>query len=726
VVLALSEEDEDRPFPIRAHTVEQSRGDRTAPTSSNEIAPPKMGGAAVTASSTVEFGLATSAGKRWWQLGYGIVVMVMVANLQLGWTPFVDPIDQKYHWGRYAIQWAFTIFVFTQTWLVPLHGYLIDRFGPRAMISVAGILVGTAWVLNSYADSLPQLYAAAVIGGLGVGAVYGGAIGNVLKWFPDRRGLASGLTASGYGAGSALTVLPIQSMIHTQGYEAAFFWFGLVQGLVVLLVAQLLRAPEPREVPAPIMSVVPQSRRDYALPQVIASPPFWVMYAMFVLVGVGGLMAQAQLGPMAKDFHIDSVPVSILWLTLPALTFALALDRVMNGLTRPIFGWISDNIGRENAMFLAFLCEALAVYGLLTLAHDPLLFVILSGLVFFAWGEIYALFPAMCADLYGRKFATTNYGLLYTAKGVASIVIPLANLLPAGPGSWKTVFMVAAALDVVAAVLALVALKPLAKRLMASEYPLSTLQPARGRQPSRPTPITDFGKIPQYSSYIAKDPFRHGLQFPAVVRELGSLQQRILDVGTGDGLFPRLLARHGASVIGYDRSAEKIAEAKAHKDARELKVTYLVAVPQTFADRGLFGAATSVMALPYASDLDELRAFFRSTARSLSAGGKFVSIVLNPSFSAFDENLIVRRVRKLDGDLVQMEFLNEASGAVEMNPIMHQYTREEYEAAAVQGGMTFEWKTLFASPEALTQKGEEFWRRCHETQPYALLIAQKR
>jgi MFS transporter, OFA family, oxalate/formate antiporter len=345
------------------------------------------------------------------------------------------------------------------------------------MISIASILVGTAWVLNSYADSLLLLYVAAVIGGLGVGAVYGGAIGNVLKWFPDQRGLAAGLTASGYGAGAALTVLPIQNMIKTQGYEAAFFWFGLLQGLVVLMVAQLLRPPEPSEVST--TAAVPQSRRDYPLLQVIISPPFWIMYAMFVLVAVGGLMAQAQLGPMAKDFQIDNVPVTILWLTLPALTFALALDRVMNGLTRPFFGWISDHIGRENTMSIAFLCEALAIYALLTFARDPLLFVILSGLVFFAWGEIYALFPVMCADLYGRKFATANYGLLYTAKGMASLVIPVANLLPAGPGSWKLVFIIAAALDVAAALLALAALKPLARRLITSENRSSSQQPTR-------------------------------------------------------------------------------------------------------------------------------------------------------------------------------------------------------------------------------------------------------
>ncbi len=418
---------------------------------------------------TVEIRLAASSTGRWWQLMFGIICMVMVANLQLGWSPFVDPIDQKHHWGRYAIQWAFTIFILVQTWLVPLHGYLIDRFGPRVMISIAAISVGTAWVLNSYADSLVLLYVAAVIGGLGVGAVYGGAVGNALKWFPDRRGLAAGLTASGYGAGAALTVLPIQTMIQTQGYEAAFFWFGLVQGIAVLLIAQLLRAPDPGEVSVPVATAVPQSRRDYTLPQVIKSPPFWVMYAMFSLVGVGGLMAQAQIGPMAKDFNIDKVPVTILWLTLPALTFALALDRMMNGVTRPIFGWISDQIGRENTMFIAFLLEGLAVYGLVSFAHDPLLFVILSGLVFFAWGEIYALFPAMCADLYGRKFATANYGLLYTAKGMAALMVPLANLLPAGAESWKMVFMIAAVLDVLAALLALVALKPLRKRMLASD-----------------------------------------------------------------------------------------------------------------------------------------------------------------------------------------------------------------------------------------------------------------
>jgi len=236
--------------------------------------------------------------------------------------------------------------------------------------------------------------------------------------------------------------------------------------------------------------------------------------------------------------------------------------------------------------------------------------------------------------------------------------------------------------------------------------------------------MTDFGKIPQYASYVARDPFRHGLQFPAIADELGGLNKRVLDVGTGDGLFPRLMARAGAIVVGYDRATEKIAEAKAHTDAQGLKVEYLVATPQTFTADGMFDAATSVMVLPYASDSDDLRAFFRSTKRHLVVGGKFVSTVLNPLFSAFERNLIVRRFKKLDGNLAQVEFLNEDTGAVEMTTIAHQYSMEDFESAATQEGMTCEWKELFAQPEAVSQKGEEFWRPCHETQPYALLIAQ--
>src|SRR5437868_6507220 len=236
-----------------------------------------------------------SEGTRWGQLLFGIICMVMIANLQYGWTLFVNPIDQKYHWGRAAIQVAFTIFVLTETWLVPIEGYLIDKFGPRVMVAGSGVLVAIAWVMNAYANSLALLYLAAAIGGIGAGVIYGASVGNALKWFPDRRGLAAGLTAAGFGAGSALTVVPIASMIKTGGYEAAFLWFVLGQGIIVVLVGLLLRAPQAGEAPAPAAPAVQQTRRDYEWKEVLRSPPFWLMYVMFVMVGAGGLMATAQL-----------------------------------------------------------------------------------------------------------------------------------------------------------------------------------------------------------------------------------------------------------------------------------------------------------------------------------------------------------------------------------------------------------------------------------------------
>ncbi len=408
---------------------------------------------------------ATSSGAtRWAQLTFGIICMVMIANLQYGWTLFVNPIDQKYHWGRAAIQVAFTIFVLTETWLVPIEGWLIDRYGPKFMVCISGVLIAIAWVINAAADSLFLLYLAAAIGGIGAGIIYGAAVGNALKWFPDRRGLAAGLTAAGFGAGSALTVVPIANMIATSGFESAFLWFGLGQGIVVVIVGFFLRAPAGG--PPPAGATVEQTRRDHGPGEVLKSPSFWVMYVMFVMVGTGGLMATAQLAPIAKDFKVDGIPVSILGLTLPALQFALSIDRVLNGVTRPLFGWISDHIGRENTMFVAFLLEGIGIYALLNYAHDPFMFVILSGLVFFAWGEIYSLFPATCTDMFGRKYATANYGMLYTAKGTAALLVPLGNVLMTHTGNWTAVFIIAAALNIVAAVMALVVLKPMRRKAM--------------------------------------------------------------------------------------------------------------------------------------------------------------------------------------------------------------------------------------------------------------------
>ncbi|HLQ25006.1 MAG TPA: oxalate/formate MFS antiporter [Acidiferrobacterales bacterium] len=402
---------------------------------------------------------------RWLQLVTGIVCMAMVANLQYGWTLFVNPIDAKFQWGRAAIQVAFSIFVLTETWLVPIEGYLVDRFGPRLVVLVGGLLCGIAWAMNAYADSLTFLYIAAAVGGIGAGAVYGTCIGNALKWFPDRRGLAAGLTAAGFGAGSALTIIPISAMIKSSGYESTFLYFGIGQGIIVVLLSLLLAAPKKGQAPEGSKQL-PQTRHNYRPMEVLKQPVFWVMYVMFVLVAAGGLMATAQLAPIAKDFKIADIPVSLIGITLPALVFALTIDRILNGITRPFFGWVSDHIGREKTMLIAFMLEAIGIMSLGVYGGDPVVFVLLTGLVFFAWGEIYSLFPSTSADTFGTGFAAANAGMLYTAKGTASLLVPLSSVLVSVTGNWHAVFVVAAIMNAVAALMAWFVLKPMRRRFV--------------------------------------------------------------------------------------------------------------------------------------------------------------------------------------------------------------------------------------------------------------------
>jgi OFA family oxalate/formate antiporter-like MFS transporter len=397
---------------------------------------------------------------RWAQLVTGIVCMVMVANLQYGWTYFVDPIDAKHHWGRTDIQFAFTLFVATETWLVPVEGWFVDRFGPSIVVAFGGIMVAFAWWLNSIASSLPLLYFAALMSGVGAGAVYGTCVGNALKWFPDRRGLAAGLTAAGFGAGAAATVYPIITTIKVYGYESAFLWFGLGQGLVCLVLSQVLRAPQPGQVPKAAAKVT-QSRRDYTPVEMLRHPIFWLMYVMFVLVAASGLVVTAQVAPIAKDYNIATTAVYLVFTTSTVLVTAGIVDNILNGLARPTFGWVSDHIGRENTMAIVFTCGAAAYWALGTFGTSPWTFIVTAGLVYFTWGEIYSLFPATCTDTFGAKYATTNAGLLYTAKGTSAFLVPLANVLKTYTGSWHAVFVVATIANIAVALAALFLLKPL-------------------------------------------------------------------------------------------------------------------------------------------------------------------------------------------------------------------------------------------------------------------------
>lgn len=379
-----------------------------------------------------------SESNRWVVLLFSILGMVAVANFQYGWTLFVPPLQKHLKAEQALIQVTFTVFVLLETWLVPFEGWLVDTFGPRLLVMLGGVLAGLGWVGAGKAESLTALYLSYAISGIGAGVVYGTAIGIALKWFPDHRGLAAGLTAAGFGAGSALTVAPIANMIAGAGYQAAFIRWGIIQGITVIIAAFFLKAPPVGWMPktwrmkGSEQVKKRQSPVDFTSGEMASTSNFWLMYVMMAMVATGGLMAVAQLNPMAVDFKVDKIPVHLLWMTMPALTFALSADRVVNGLCRPFWGWISDHIGRENTMTMAFGLEAIAIYVLIKFAHNPLMFVIFSAFTFFGWGEIYSLFPALCGDFFGRKHATENYGFLYTAKGTASMFVPIGSALAAG------------------------------------------------------------------------------------------------------------------------------------------------------------------------------------------------------------------------------------------------------------------------------------------------------
>jgi OFA family oxalate/formate antiporter-like MFS transporter len=411
-----------------------------------------------------EKSVSAGATNRWLQLILVIICMMLIANLQYGWTLFVRPMNQTHGWAVADIQIAFSIFIALETWLTPVEGWLTDKIGPKLVVAFGGILVAIGWIINSKADSLAMLYVGAIVSGIGAGSVYATAVGNAVKWFPDRRGLAVGLTAAGFGAGAALTVIPIRAMIAADGYAAAFFWFGLVQGAIVFILAWFLRVPGPGEVPSAKEVKVIQTTQSYSPGQVLASPVFWVLYVMFIMVSASGLMATAQIALIARDFHVAD---SVIFLGGTTLTIALLVDNVMNGAARPLFGWISDQIGRENTMAIAFGLGGIAYWLLGAVGTSPWGFVAAAGLIFLTWGEIFSLFPATCTDTFGQEYATTNLSLLYTAKGASAWLVPVANVVAVATGSWHAVLIVTAIMNFVVVVLALFVLKPLRSRRIA-------------------------------------------------------------------------------------------------------------------------------------------------------------------------------------------------------------------------------------------------------------------
>jgi MFS transporter, OFA family, oxalate/formate antiporter len=405
---------------------------------------------------------------RWLQLSASLVAMIMIANLQYAWTLFVEPIRQSTGWKLSEVQWGFTLFIIFETWVMPLEGWLIDRMGPRIFTTVAGVLCGFGWSALAIATERWQLYLFYAIAGVGAAFVYSGSIASALKWFPDRRGLAAGIIAGGFGSGSALFIPIIASMIRTSGYRTAFLVTGIAQGLVIILVAQVLRHPGPEFASSRAASKKPAPRvrrtsEQFSSAEMLRTPHFYLLYAMFVMMATGGLLVTAQAGPVATEWHI----------TRTALTAALALDRISNGASRVFWGSVSDRMGRENTMSVAFLLQAACLASVLWVGRTSgTMFTVTLILTFFTYGEIFSLFPSVAGDYFGARNASSNYSFLYTAKGVASIIGGgLAALLFENFGSWSAAFYGTAALALISAALA----------LLLRRIPLPRKQPAAGR-----------------------------------------------------------------------------------------------------------------------------------------------------------------------------------------------------------------------------------------------------
>jgi OFA family oxalate/formate antiporter-like MFS transporter len=395
------------------------------------------------------------------QLGLALVTMMAISSPQYVWTLFTKPFGEVTGSSLAAIQVTFTIVIVLQTFFSPVQGYLIERFSPKLMIALGTALSGLGWVLSAYATSLFTLYLTyGLFCGIGTGVVYVGIIGLMVRWFPDRRGFAAGLVAAGYGMGAMFTSFPITSMLESSGYQKTLITFGIILGAVGVVAALGLRAPRAGEV----SSVVPTIRsagRDTKPADMLRTPLFWLMFVMMTMMSTGGLMVTSNFANFARDFGVANAVV----FGLAALPLALTFDRIMNGFTRPFFGWVSDNIGRENTMGIAFILEGVAIALLLYYRENPLMFVFLSGVVFFGWGEIFSLFPSTLTDSFGTKHATTNYGFLYIAQGIGSILGgPVAALMRDSLGSWVPVFAIVIALDVLTGILALALLKPMRAR----------------------------------------------------------------------------------------------------------------------------------------------------------------------------------------------------------------------------------------------------------------------
>ncbi|GGB95897.1 oxalate/formate MFS antiporter [Oxalicibacterium flavum] len=414
---------------------------------------------------------------RWWQLLFGVIAMMAISSPQYVWALFTTELTASLSATLPEVQVTFAILIVAQTFLSPFQGFLVDKFGPRLLLSLGAILTALSWILAAQVSGVWGLYLTyGLLGGVGTGIIYVGVVGLMVQWFPDKRGFAVGMVAAGYGFGAILTTFAISASIKSSGVPSTLMTFGLILGVVGFLAAQGMRRPKSNEVATLVekyksSGANTESAYSYRPQQMLKKPVFWLMFIMMTMMSTSGLMVISQMGAFAKDFGVHDAMV----FGMAALPLALTIDRFANGLTRPFFGWVSDRIGRENTMFIAFGMEGVAMTLWLMTSDNPVLFVLLSGVVFFGWGEIFSLFPSILTDTFGTGHATTNYGFLYMAQGVGSVLGgPLAAMMHDATGSWTPVFVTVICMDFLTAFLAIIILKPMRRRFLSDTKALAS------------------------------------------------------------------------------------------------------------------------------------------------------------------------------------------------------------------------------------------------------------
>ena len=389
---------------------------------------------------------------RWFRLWSAFVGMIMIGNLQYAWTLFAQPMVKAHaqqHWTLSDVQWGFGLFIAVGTWAMPFLASFIDKTGPRPLMVLSGLLCAVGWGSLGHVETLPAFYSLYGVAGIGVACVYACGVAIAVKWFPDRRGMASGIITAGYGMGAAAFNPLFDYLIRRIGYADTFLWTGISHGALIVLAGLVLANPPAgyKVAAAAVKANVRRHDLDFHYSEMLRTPQFYFLFFAMLSIGIGGLMVTAQLKPVATNFKVGAT----------ALTVALILTPLANGSSRILWGWVSDYLGREWTMFTAFLLQAIFLFAATTLGRTgDVMFVALMVLVFLTWGELYVLFPAVLADLYGSKNSALNYSFLYSAKGFASLLGGgLAATLFEKTGTWNYAFFAAAALALCSALMAL-------------------------------------------------------------------------------------------------------------------------------------------------------------------------------------------------------------------------------------------------------------------------------